>query len=161
MRVALLSFMLGVGMVFGGAPIHGAGAAEEVHPQIGSHVVFLYYKDLNAAVRFYEDLFGLPKVYDQGWVKMYRVTPGSYIGLIDEAGKGYHKAPTTTPSVMVSIETTELDAWYRRLKGKGATFLIEPDPNKPHEVVQSVLLKDPGGYTIEFFRWIKRPDAFQ
>lgn len=154
MKKVLAASLLAIGLALGTAQAQDAATAAAAHPQIGAHVTFLYYKDVNAAARFYEDSMGLKKTYDQGWVKMYEIVPGSQVGLVDET-KGYHKAPATTPAVMVSIETTDLEGWYRRLKDKGAPFLKELDPNGKHPLVNSILLKDPGGYTVEFFRWKK------
>jgi predicted enzyme related to lactoylglutathione lyase len=136
---------------------HAGGEPESAskaptHPQVGSHVMFLYYKDIAAAERFYSDAMGLKKTYDKQWVKMFQVTENSYVGLVDET-QGYHKAPVATPPVMLSIETTDLEGWQKRLKAKGATFVKELDPNGKHPLVNSILLKDPAGYTVEFFRW--------
>jgi hypothetical protein len=51
----------------------------------GQGSTWLYYKDLPAAMRFYEDILGLGLTVDQGWAKVYQTSPTSFIGLVDEA----------------------------------------------------------------------------
>lgn len=158
MKRVLAAFIATAGLAIGALPAvaHEEGAKPAAaHPQVGSHVVFLYYKDVEAAARFYSDVIGLKKTFDEGWVKMFQITEYSYVGLVDET-RGYHKAPAATPSVMLSMETTELEAWYKRLKAKNATFIKELDLDRPSPLVNAILLKDPGGYTVEFFRWKKK-----
>jgi catechol 2,3-dioxygenase-like lactoylglutathione lyase family enzyme len=132
-----------------------AEAAPAALPQVSAQVTFIYHKDMAAAEHFYGDVLGLPKTYDQGWVKMFRVTEHSIIGVVDGT-RGYHKAPAATPSVMLSVETTDLEGWYKRLKDRGATFLKELDLERPgNGLVNSILVTDPAGYTVEFYRWKK------
>ena len=62
-------------------------------PSLGvqANIVFLYYKDIPRAQRFYEDVIGLTLTVDQGFAKIYQVSPTSFIGLVDEA-QGLHRA---------------------------------------------------------------------
>lgn len=158
MKRVLAAFIATAGLAVSALPGYAHAHDEHAaaaHPAVGSHVVFLYYKDVEAAARFYGDVVGLKKTFDEGWVKMFQITEYSYVGLVDET-RGYHKAPTSTASVMLSMETTEIESWYERLKEKGAPFLKELDLNSKSPLVNSILLKDPGGYTVEFFRWKKK-----
>jgi predicted enzyme related to lactoylglutathione lyase len=143
------------------APVSGVGLAAGSssaivstadHPQIISNVVFQYYKDTTflTAARFYEEVLGLKKTYDKPGVKMYELTQHSAVGLIKENTGGYFKAPSVTPAVMISIETEQFDEWYRQLKARNATFL---GGKHKTELVDSYMVKDPGGYTVEIFRW--------
>lgn len=131
-----------------------AASPAQAHPQIGSHVVFQYYKDMAAAERFYGETMGLKKTFDQSWVKMFQLTAHSYVGLVQD-GRGYYRAPAATPAVMLSVESTDLEGWYQRLKKGDAKFLKELDTpsGKSDSPVNSILVKDPGGYTVEVFRW--------
>lgn len=123
-----------------------------MHPPIQSQVTFFYYKDLSAPERFYGEDLGLPKTFDKGWVKFFQVTEHSYIALVDEA-KGYHKV-TADKCVMLSMETPDLEGWYARMLEKKAEFLIHFDAKKPEtEMVNGFLMRDPGGYSVEFFRF--------
>lgn len=122
------------------------------HPQINSHVMFLYYRDLSAAERFYGGTLGLKKTLDKPWVKLFQLTEHSYVGLVDEL-QGTHRSPSDSPPVMLSIETTDLEGWQRRLKAHGVTFVKELELNSKQPLVDSMLLKDPAGYSVEFYRW--------
>lgn len=121
---------------------------------VNAQVTFLYYQDLAAPERFYKEQLGFEKTFDKGWVKFFRVTEHSYVGLVDEA-KGHHKA-SDAKAVMVSMETPELEAWYERMKGSGAEIVVHYDPAKAAEqMVSTFLMRDPGGYSVEFFRFNK------
>lgn len=153
----LVTWIIACGLATGCAlanPPEAGGGAPAAHPQIGSHVVFQYYKDLAAAERFYGGTLGLRKTFDKEWVKIFEITPHSYVGLVDGT-RGYHKAPQTTPAVMLSIETSDLEGWYAKLKEGNATFLKElgKASGNTDSPVDSILAKDPGGYTVEMFRW--------
>lgn len=144
-----VALVLGVGLAAGSG---GAIANTADHPQIISNVVFQYYKDTTflSAARFYEEVLGLKKTFDKPGVKMYELTEHSAVGLVNESMGGYFKAPAATPAVMISIETEQFDEWYRQLKARNATFL---GAQHKTELVDSYLVKDPGGYTVEIFRW--------
>ena len=120
-------------------------------PVVGSQVTFLYYKDLNQAAAFYEDVFGFQQVFDRGWVKMYRTSASSHVSLIDEA-ESPNKTSIDKP-VMLAIETPDLAAWYEYVKFRGPEY-IQRHMEVPGEgMVNSFLLFDPEGYQVEFFQW--------
>ena len=148
--------------VLGVNPAEGSGsvvANAAGHPQIISNIVFQYYKDTTflGAARFYEEVLGLRKTYDTAGIRMYELTEHSAVGLIKENTGGYFQAPAATPAMMISIETEQFDEWYRQLKDGNATFLGEGKHKT--ELVESYLVKDPGGYTVEIFRWRERKIA--
>lgn len=121
-----------------------------VVPSIDSQVVFLYYADLMAAAEFYENTLALEKSFDEGWVKIYRTSRSSFVGLVDE-NRGTHRAADAKP-VMLSIVTREVDAWYEHLRRAGVPILdgLSDSESVP---VRGFLVEDPGGYTVEFFEW--------
>lgn len=122
---------------------------------VDSQVTFFYYKDLAAPERFYGETLGFPKTFDKGWVKFFRLTPCSYVGLVDEA-RGHHKA-LDQKSVMLSMETADLEAWYERAKRHGASFQTHPDfAAAAQKMITGFMLSDPGGYTVEFFRFNRK-----
>lgn len=127
-------------------------------PRIASHVTFLYYDDLTAAAFFYSSVLGLPKLHDDGWVMFFQVTPASSIGIVDRARGTYR--PGAGHGVLVSIETPALEQWYQRLLLQGAEFLTHPLPDDDHPLASTFMVRDPGGYAVEFFRWKQpRPGA--
>jgi hypothetical protein len=122
---------------------------------VTAQVTFFYYKELATPERFYGDTLGFPKTFDKGWVKFFQLTPQSYVGLVDER-QGHHKA-LDQKSVMLSMETPALEDWYERAKARGATFQTHPDfASAAEKMVTGFMLSDPGGYTVEFFRFNRR-----
>ena len=109
-------------------------------------VTFLYYKNLEKAMNFYEEVMGLSLVVDQGWSKIYRVTDKAYVGLVDEK-LGYHRASITKP-VIICLVVPDVDAWHRRLKEKGVDNLSDPVDVKELNI-RAFTLSDPEGYVIE------------
>lgn len=47
-------------------------------------ITWTYHKDLLKMQELYETIFGYEMVADQGWTKIYRTAPNSFIGLVDE-----------------------------------------------------------------------------
>ena len=80
-------------------------------------ITFFYYEDVSAIAPFYEDLLGFEKTMDKDWVRIYRITPTSSVGLVQQ-GHGFHDVSDEKP-VMLSIITENIDAWY--------DFLVEAD----------------------------------
>ena len=125
-------------------------AGEEL-PSTNSSVTFLYYKDLTEAEKFYGEILGFEKDFDGGWVKIFRVASGGRVGLVDEQ-KGYLSTGLEKP-VMFSIDTSDVDAWYKRVMDKGESHILKHLKVEADGFVRAFLLKDPGGYHVEFFQW--------
>jgi lactoylglutathione lyase len=109
-------------------------------------ITFLYYRDLAGAMRFYEDILGLPLVIDQGWSKIYRICPGAHVGLVDEA-KGMHRAATEKP-VQLCLRVPDVDAWFAyasHLSLPGLSKLFVNDALG----IRAFVFDDPEGYQIE------------
>jgi len=115
-------------------------------PGVEGLITFLYYEDLEGAVRFYEEVMGFEKIVDQGWAKIYRVAGEAHVGLVD-GSRGYHR-PSPSKPVMVTMVVDNVDAWYRYLRVMGVETLTEP---RDHEEIgiRAFLLEDPEGYVIE------------
>jgi imidazolonepropionase-like amidohydrolase/catechol 2,3-dioxygenase-like lactoylglutathione lyase family enzyme len=131
-------------------PAPGAGLP------IDATVTFFYYEDLDAAARFYREVLGLRATTDMDWVKIYRVSATSSVGLVQD-GRGFHAVSDDKPA-MLSIVTDDVDGWYRELVDAGVPVLkplppadSERDPDRAP--VRGFIAEDPGGYTIEFFAW--------
>lgn len=110
-------------------------------------ITWLYYKDLPAAMRFYERVMGLTLTVDQGWAKVYQVSPTSFVGLVDET-RGMHRASETKP-VALAFVTDRVDDWHRWLTSQGVTTRGEAkdSANLP---IRGFVALDPEGYTLEF-----------
>ncbi len=116
------------------------------HDATGKVITFLYYKDLPAAMRFYEDVLGLTLAIDQGWSKIYRVTQDGYVGLVDEA-RGSHRAHPVKP-VQLCIRVADVDAWYAYIATQSVEALRAPRSSAELKI-RAFVFNDPEGYQIE------------
>ena len=109
-------------------------------------ITFFYYRDLPAAMRFYEDVLGLPLAIDQGWCKIYRICPGAHVGLVDEA-RGMNKWTEDKP-VQLCIRVPKVDDWYAYAQAQGLEGLSKLFVND--EIgIRAFVFDDPEGYQIE------------
>jgi hypothetical protein len=122
-------------------------------PPIASQMVMFYYDDLAAAEEFYGTILGLDKTQHFGWAKLFRVSAGAEVGIVKSGSGAYHAAQRNN-AVMLSIVTTDVHAWYARLKAaKGVRFLAEISSGQSAPI-RNFMIEDPGGYTVEFFQWL-------
>lgn len=125
-------------------------------PAIESQIVMFYYEDLAAPAEFYGQTLGLTQTQDFGWARFFQVVPGSEVGLV-KAGPGAFYTPQARNAVMLSIVTPDVDAWYKRLKGKPGVDIVVELQAHSDAPIRNFMVRDPGGYTVEFFQWLKRP----
>jgi catechol 2,3-dioxygenase-like lactoylglutathione lyase family enzyme len=125
-------------------------------PALGvqANVIFLYYKDIPAAQRFYEDILGLTLAVDQGFAKIYQVSPTSFIGLVDES-QGLHRASEAKP-VTVSFVTDQVDEWYAYLVSRGVK-MRGPIGDARRHPTRGFVAYDAEGYFLEFERFLDDP----
>jgi predicted enzyme related to lactoylglutathione lyase len=117
-------------------------------------IPWLYYKNLEKAIDFYENIMGFTLEVDQGWSKIYKIRDGAYIGLVD-GEKGYHR-PSDTKPVIICLNVYDADAWYDKLTSKG--IKIEEKPKESERLkIKVFMLKDPEGYVLEIQESL--PDA--
>ena len=118
-------------------------------------ITFFYYRDLPAAMRFYEEVLGLPLAIDQGWCKIYRICPGAHVGLVDEA-RGMNKWQAAKP-VQLCIRVANVEAWYRYAETQGLADLSALFENDQLGI-RAFVFRDPEGYQIEI-QTATRPGA--
>lgn len=123
----------------------------KVPPGIGfnASITWLYYKDLLASQQFYEETMGFKLVADQGWTKIYQVSPTGFLGLVDER-RGMHSF-SEDKAVNVSFLVEDLDGLYDYVEKSQAL----PLRSKHLEVgleskYRSLIGFDPEGYFLEF-----------
>ena len=109
-------------------------------------ITFFYYRDLPAAMRFYEDVLGLPLAIDQGWCKIYRICTGAHVGLVDEA-RGMNKWAAVKP-VQLCINVPDVDGWYGYARAAGLANLSDLFVNDELGI-RAFVFRDPEGYQIE------------
>ena len=124
-------------------------------PPIDEHITMLYYDDLDAAADFYGQTLGLEKIFDWDWVKFFRTAPSATVGIV-KAGDGAYHEPQPKNAVMVSLVTSDVDAWYDRLEDRDDIRFLKHIGDGGG--IRSFLLEDPGGYTVEFFEWLPSED---
>jgi len=109
-------------------------------------ITFLYYRDLPRAMRFYEDVMGLPLAIDQGWCAIYQICPGAHVALVDET-KGMNKWGPIKP-VQLCIRVPDVASWYDYAQEKTLDNLSELFVND--EIgIKAFVFDDPEGYQIE------------
>jgi lactoylglutathione lyase len=109
-------------------------------------ITFFYYRDLPRAMRFYEDILGLPLAIDQGWCKIYRICDGAHVGLVDET-RGMHKWAEVKP-VQLCIRVAQVDDWYAYAQDKSLNNLSRLFVNEALGI-RAFVFTDPEGYQIE------------
>ncbi len=120
-------------------------------PSLDSQVTMLYYKDFDSAVHFYGSTLGLEMEFDWPWIKFFKTGPSSSVGIVAEGEGAWHKAQETN-AVMLSLVTSEVDAWHDRVKDRDDVIFLKAISDGGG--IRSFLLQDPGGYTVEFFEWL-------
>ena len=126
-------------------------------PGIKSQITFLYYRDLQSAATFYQQVMGFDLVEDQGWAKIYRVSGNAYLGIVDEE-KGFHKAQEKN-AVLVTLVVDDVLWWREYLESQSVNMLTEVRDVQDIQV-RCFFCQDPGGYAIEIEQFL-RPDAVQ
>ena len=109
-------------------------------------ITFLYYSDLPAAMRFYEDMLALPLSIDQGWCKIYEICPGAHVGLVDDK-RGMNKWAEVKP-VQLCIRVPNVSDWYAYARSKTLSNLSKLFVNDELGI-QAFVFRDPEGYQIE------------
>lgn len=131
------------------------GLSDRAFPPIDANLIFLYYKDLEAAKDFYGGILGLELVLDYGFAALYQMSESTFVGLIDET-EGMHSAEEPK-TVTLSFYTDEIDEWYDYLKEKGVS-LRGPVQNAVRHATRGFVAYDPEGYFLEFERFLDDPE---
>ena len=118
---------------------------QELKP-IQSQITFLYFKELEPVISFFEDTMGFEIMDDQGWAKIYKIGRDSYIGAV--AGEKAFKQPQDESAVLITMLTVDVPGWYEYLKGKGYKILRELQ-DRPDNQVRCFFFEGPGGYAFE------------
>ena len=119
--------------------------------KLSSQITFLYFKELEGPGRFFEEILRLPKVDDQGFARIYRLSAGAFIGIVDEA-QGHCDAPTEN-NVLITLVTDDVHGWYRRLKDAGVA-IEAPPAVQPKANVECFFFQGPGGYAFEIQKFL-------
>lgn len=121
--------------------------------------VFLYYKDLPAATKFYSETLGLELLTEYDNACILRIATNSFVILVD-AAKGMHTAEEPK-TVALALLTRQLPDWYDYLKSKNVPikYTYKPKEGGAHDGFVAI---DPEGYLLEFelFKQHKENERF-
>lgn len=135
---------------------HQAGPPAEMAAALGVKgvVTFFYYDDLEGAVAFYEGVIGLRKVMQNEWCGLFELRPGTVLGLVNGVAGSQHPIAGTNKGAIISLEVEDLEACLALMKARGVVpQSAELEPGCAGRTWE-FKLRDPGGYCLEFFRWI-------
>lgn len=117
-------------------------------PSVNSSIVWFYYDGLVEAARFYGDVLGLELVVDETWARIYKLSHGSFVGLVDATEGGGHCQLRDESAVLLTIVVDDVDAWFSYLTDAGAA--IDGSVRVMESInVKCFFLEDPGGYSVE------------
>ncbi|OGT84881.1 MAG: hypothetical protein A3H91_05870 [Gammaproteobacteria bacterium RIFCSPLOWO2_02_FULL_61_13] len=152
-----LALVLAAGILCGAAGLTYADGEAHTPPAapITEQYTMLYYKDIAAARRFYGDILGLNPTYNDEWVTLYQVLPGALLGVVQEGGTAFHPARSEN-SVMLSLVTEDVDRWHARMQEHPDIPMVKAPYDHAKVPIRAMLVRDPGGYTVEFFQWLKK-----
>jgi len=124
-----------------------------------SQITLLYFRNIEKAYRFFEEILRLKVRIDQGYGRIYEVAGNALIGVMDER-RGFLQSGSGK-SVMISLVTEDVDEWYEELRKKGVKLLSSPLTKK--EIgIRSFLFEDPEGHVLEIQKFTgqdPRPDS--
>ncbi|MDG1438115.1 MAG: VOC family protein [Emcibacteraceae bacterium] len=126
-------------------------------PKIDEQITMLYYSadDFDKAVKFYGGDLQLEATYDDAWVKIYKLNAGAFVGVVMESDGGFHK-PNKDSAVMVSIVSKNVDDWYGAILNAKNIKIEKEIYDNQSAPIRAFLIRDPGGYTVEFFQWMTK-----
>jgi len=121
-------------------------------PPLDSQITMFYYEDIAKAADFYGDILGLALEFDWTWIKFYKTGPSSSVGIVTEGDGAWYDAQEKN-AVMLSLVTSNVDAWYERLQPNDDVKMLKDIGSGGG--IRNFMLEDPGGYTVEFFQWLE------
>jgi hypothetical protein len=119
--------------------------------KLSSQITFLYYKELSEPAHFFEEILGLQKVDDQGFARIYKISGGAFIGIVDEE-QGYCDAPVAK-NVLITLVTEDVHPWYQRLQAAGVAVDAAPAIQEKANV-ECFFFEGPGGYAFEIQKFL-------
>ncbi|MFO7848363.1 MAG: VOC family protein [Spirochaetia bacterium] len=109
-------------------------------------ITFIYYRDLQKGLDFYGNTLGFPLEIDQGWSKIFRITEGGYVGVVDEKRgmQSWHEDKT----VQICIRVSNVDEWFDYCSSVGVSNLSKMFESQELKI-RAFVFDDPEGYQIE------------
>ncbi len=117
-------------------------------PTIDQQVTFLYTRDLEKTVHFYETIMGLSLILDQGSCRIYRVSNDAFLGFCQS-----DTVVNGPEGIIFTFATREVDDWYQYLSEQGIEF-EKPPAHNPTYNIYHCFLRDPNGYLLEIQQFL-------
>lgn len=115
--------------------------------QLTSNITFLYFNDLEAAKPFFEEVLGLEKAYDPGWVAVYRLRDKAFLGAVDNHSGSIQV--TSTDSVLISLTVDNIEEVHESLKGSRGVEGLSEIKQVKDLALKSFFFTGPEGYHFE------------
>lgn len=122
-------------------PAAGVAPARPKGLRIKANILWLYYRDLEAARLFAVDELSAGLLVDQGFAKVMTASPSGFVGLVDGA-EGLHPF-TERKAVRIDLLTDDPAAWAPFLKRRGVEVAREGE---------AITFRDSGGYLFRLLR---------
>ncbi len=124
---------------------------------IHSTITWLYHKDILAMQNFYQDVFGLEMVADQGWTKIFKVSESGFLAIVDEK-RGMHSY-TEKKAVNVGFILDDLEGWFDYVKENKLFDLLDEELGVgPDTRYKAFVGFCPEGYFLEFDHFYPHDD---
>jgi len=110
-------------------------------------ITFIYYKDLDKGIDFYENTLGFTLAIDQGWCKIYQISDSGYLGIVDETKgmQNWHADKT----VQICIRVPDVMPWYDYCRSLSLDNLSDLFVSEELQI-KAFVFDDPEGYQVEF-----------
>jgi predicted enzyme related to lactoylglutathione lyase len=122
-----------------------------------SVITFFYYDQLPVAAEFYRTVIGLPLVMSDAWCAVFALNGGAQLGLVDAVTGSQRPVAGINKGTILSLEVDDVSQCLERLKALGVAAPGAELVAGAGGRTQEFKVLDPGGYTVEFFRWADRP----
>ncbi len=124
-------------------------------------ITLFYYADVPATARWYEQAIGFEKVLDYGWLAIFRIIDHAYLGLVSGEVGSQQPIAGANKGAMVTIATRDLERWHRHLVDTGVAGVESHLQRGCEGDTLEFKIRDPGGYTLEFFQWLETPPGMR
>jgi hypothetical protein len=132
--------------------IVASGAALDRPPSAA--ITFFYYDDLPGAVAFHRQLLGLQVTMVREWCAICELAGGARLGLVDGLHGSQRPVSADDKGAILSLEVDDLEDCLERCRALGLADADAQLIAGCGGLTLEFKIRDPGGYTIEFFRWI-------
>ena len=113
---------------------------------IDAQITFLPSADLALSRAFYTEILGLEVVVDQGSCLIFGVTDSSFVAVCER------EDARSTPGVIVTFVTDDVDAWCDRILAAGGRIDNGPEHSDRYGIYHA-FLSDPDGNLLEIQRF--------